>query len=411
MSERHRLSTLEELLKLIRQMPERMLSEEVDIEDTLMRVVGHDLYAPEDLPHFCRAAVDGYALSAIGTRGLSMNRPLLLTLVGGVTKGEMVKTPLVEGTVVKTLAGAMLPPGADSVILPETVDVVDEEHVRIYRPVNPGENVIPVGSDLRSGVLVLPKGHQLRPQDVGILAGLGFDRLYVASRPKVGIISTGDELAKIGDDLKPGTIRDLNTYTLSALVKCNGGMPVSLGIIRDSKLKVKESIQLALQHNELVLLSGASSDKNRAELLEMLSEMGEIYCANLAVKPGQSTIAARIGQKMVFCLPGHPVSTMIIFEVLVKPYLQHIMNYRERETYRVRARISCSIASLPEYDEFFRVKLENRNGEYWATPIAGESALISTLVQADGLIKIPHNKEGINLGEVVEVIGLSGGYL
>ena len=411
MKDARHLSTLEELQKLIHELPDRMLSEEVAVRDALLRVVSHDLFAPEDLPQFCRSLVDGYAIVAAETRGLTGSRPLELTLAGVIAKGAMARTQLSAGAAMRVAAGGMLPPGADAVVQAQAVEAVEEKAILVYHPITPGENVIPVGSDIKAGTLVFPRGYQLRPQDVGILAAIGIDQLYVLSKPKVGIVSIGDELVNVDADLKPGMIRDLNSYTLSSMVKCNGGIAICRGICPDNIPEIKDAILEALRENDLVLVSGASSRENRAIIVGILEEIGQLWCTEVALKPGQATAIARVGQKMVFCLPGHPVPAMIIFDVLVKPYLAKLMNRSGRAAFNLKARLSCNIRSLAGYDEFIRVRLEERAGEYWAIPIAGESLLISTLVQADGLIKIPYTKEIIEMGNLVDVIGLSGGYL
>lgn len=408
MGDIHQLRHLADVMEQLRQMPERMLSEEICIGEARGRVLGHDHYAPEDLPHFSRATLEGYAVSALDLITTGGERACL-SVKGEVRLGEASRLPLASRTTMKVSVGGMLPPGADAVIPTEQV-LVGEGTIEVLTAVVPGEHVIPIGSDLRAGAMVLPKGHLLRPQDIGILAALGFDRIYVFRKPKVAILSMGDEVVEITEDLRPGKVRDLNTYTLSALVDCNNGIPVPKGIIPDDRVRLRSALEEALTSADLVLVSGISSCKTREWFMDLLAGWGQLLCSGIAVIPGQSTFVARVGQKMVFGLPGYPVSAMIMFELLVKPYLDWILNRRQVRSFPLKARITCDIASDAEYDEYFRVRVMARDGEYWAAPIPGESALISTLVQADGLVCISHNKDGLKAGDVVEVTGISGGY-
>lgn len=408
MRDSHQLSRLEEVIKLIRQLPERKLSQEIEIGEALGRIVGHDLYAPEDLPHFSRSMIDGYAISVLDAVGLADGKPATFSITSEIRAGEIARTPLTPRSAVRVVVGGMLPPGADAVVMHEQIEVKGNQ-IEVYPPVSAGQNMIPVASDLRAGSLVLPKGHLLRPQDVGILAALGFDRLYAVRKPKVGILSTGDELVEITEDLKPGRVRDLNTYTLSSLVQCNYGIPVAGGIIPDDRFKIQEALERSLAENDLVMVSGASSLKIREYLIDILSQMGQIHCYALAMRPGRLTLIAQVGDKMVFGLPGYPVSAMIIFELLVKPYLDVLTSHKPGLPFYLQARMKCNVASSVGYDEFFRVKLEFVDGVYWAHPISGEYALISTLVQADGLVHIPYDQDGLKAGDPVFVQGFSGG--
>lgn len=407
MGEHDQLCHLAEVIEKLRQTPERMLSEEICIGEARGRVLGHDHYAPEDLPHFSRSTVDGYAVSALDLITADGER-MRLTVKGELRVGEAARLPLASGTAVKVVAGGMIPSGADTVIPVEQV-VVRGDTIEVMTAVVPGERIIPSGSDLRAGAMVLPKGHSLRPQDIGILAALGFDRIYVFRKPKVAILSMGDEVVEITEALQPGKVRDLNTYTLSALVDCNNGIPVPKGIIPDDAVRLRLALEEALAAADLVLVSGISSCKTRNGFMNVLAGWGQMLCTGVAVIPGQSTFVARVGQKMIFGLPGYPVSAMVMFELLVKPYLDWILNRYQVRTFPVKARITCDITSDAEYDEYFRVRLTEREGAYWATPIPGESALISTLVQADGLACISHSKDRLKAGDVVEVTGISGG--
>ncbi|MCK4260683.1 MAG: molybdopterin molybdotransferase MoeA [Halanaerobiales bacterium] len=405
-----KLSRLEGVIKLICQRPERMLSEEIGINEAFGRIVGHELYASENLLHFSSSMQDGFAVSAMDTFGASNENPITLKIVGEIKRGKNVHIQLESGKAVKVVAGGMLPFGADVVISNLEANLIGESSFEVNRPFSPGENLIPIGSDYRSGDLILSKGHQLRSQDVGILAALGFDYLYVTQKPNVALVSIGCDLLPITEDLRPGCMRDLNAYSLSSLVKCNKGVPVLGGIIEGGPIKMKETVKRLVEENDFLLISSGTINGCRDSLVEIFSQMGEIVCDGIAVNPGMTTFIAEVDKKLVFVLPGHPISAMIIFELLVKQYLDMVTNCREKLVSYLPAKISCDISSRSGWDEYFAVKFEIRDGEYWASPIPNRSVLISTLVKADGLIHIPWDSNGLHSGELVKVQHICGNH-
>lgn len=399
--------SLIEVLETLGQRTKRMLSQEVGIEEALGRVVGHDLYAPEELPHFSRVSRAGYALIARDTFGATREKWNLLEVAGEVKAGEVAKLPLRHGMVFKVDTGGMLPPGADAVAIREDVQVMEDEKVVIQRSYSPGENLIPIGSDLRANQLVLPKGHLICPQDVGILAALGFDTVYVVRQPRVAIISTGDELLEITEDLRPGKVRDLNTYALAAAVECTGGIPIPFGIIPDDPVLLQPVLENAVAESDLVLISGGSSEGSRDYIQRLFESMGQVLCSGIMMKPGKSALVAEINHKLIFGLPGYPVGAMVVFELLVKPYIYQMLNRIEEPKFYIQARMDVEIPGQLGWDQYLSVRLEKRCSQYWAIPIPGETALISTLVQAAGLVKI--SSSGVKEGELVDVRSLSGG--
>lgn len=399
--------SLVEALELIKQRVKGMLSEEVRIEEALGRVVGHDLYASEELPHFSRVCRDGYALIARDSFGATRENPNRLEIAGELVAGEVAKDQLQPGMVFKVTAGGMLPPSADAVAIKEEVQVMDDKVVVIQRPYSPGENLIPIGSDLRVNQMVLPKGHLICPQDIGILAALGFENVYVVRQPRVAIICTGDELVGITEDLCPGKVRDLNTYALAAAVECIGGIPLPFGVVPDDPVQLRSVLEMAVVESDIVLISGGSLGGRRNDNQKLFEAMGEVLCSGIRVNPGKSALIAEINHKLVFGLPGYPVGAMVVFEFLVKPYMYQILNRIDEPKFYVQAGVEKEIPGKPGWDQYLPVRLVNRCGQYWSVPIPGETALISTLVQAAGLIKI--SSHGVKPGEMVEVISLSGG--
>ncbi|TYP54242.1 gephyrin-like molybdotransferase Glp [Thermosediminibacter litoriperuensis] len=380
--------------------------EEVPLLPALNRVLAEDVYSSEDIPAFDRSTVDGYAVMARDTFGAGESIPALLKVVGEIRMGERPEVSLKPGQAMKISTGGMLPEGSDAVVMLEYTQQFDDGTLVIERPVAPGENVIFRGEDVKKGSLVLPKGHTLRPQDLAALAGIGRQKLKVAVPPVVAVISTGDEIRPPGEKIKPGEIRDMNTYSLAAQVQKWGGIPRPYGVVRDDFDELCKVMVEALANSDMVVLSGGSSVGTRDLTVKVIESLGEpgVVVHGLAVKPGKPTILGAVMGRPVVGLPGHPVSAMVIFELVVRPLIFAMLgrpaNYGG---IKVRARIARNIASAAGREDFIRVKLEERDGELWAKPILGKSGLISTMVESDGLARIPPEKLGVGEGEYIEV--------
>ncbi|MFZ5590923.1 MAG: molybdopterin molybdotransferase MoeA, partial [Bacillota bacterium] len=285
------------------------------------------------------------------------------------------------------------------------------------RPVAPGENVVQRGEDMAAGQVVLEPGRSLRPQELGLLAALGLGRVPVLARPRVGIVSTGDEVVPPETMPAPGQVRDINSYALAGQVEQAGGQAQLYGIVRDSAAALQEVLEKALSECELVLLSGGSSVGTRdvsAAVLERLGRPGVLF-HGLAIKPGKPTIGAVVEGKAVFGLPGHPVSAMVVFLLLVEPLLRR-GRYPQTETERqaefpLPAEITRNMRSAAGREDFIRVRLDYQQGRWLAHPVLGKSGLISTMVQADALAWIAAAREGVVAGETVPVRPLGPGGL
>ncbi|MBN1227808.1 MAG: molybdopterin molybdotransferase MoeA [Deltaproteobacteria bacterium] len=383
--------------------------ERVHIINSLHRVIATDIMAQEDLPGFNRSTVDGYALNARDTFGASEGLPTPLYVVGEVKMGESPDFVIKKGECCLMPTGGMLPEGADSVIMVEYSQVLEDGMVEITRPVSPLENVIQSDDDLKKGEIVIKKGSLLRAQDLGVLAGLGIIEVDVFIRPKAAIISTGEELVYIGEKPKPGQVRDINSYTIGALCSSLGVQPIYLGIIRDEFEDLKALIEKGLTKGDVVFLSGGSSVGIKDITLEVFKsfEGMEILAHGVSISPGKPTIIARRGNKTLWGLPGHPASAMIIFHVLVKYLLGKLTGLSTVDKFGgryIEAEIGRNIDSKSGRDDYIRVKCSWSDGKWVATPILGESGLISTMVEADGIIKIDMNTEGIYEGEIVKVL-------
>ncbi len=376
--------------------------------EALGRYLAEDVTCPEDLPPFPRATMDGYAVQARDVFGARESEPVLLRLKGEIPMGVAPEFVLEPGEVARIATGGMLPEGADAVVMVEYTEEIGEL-VEIRRPVSPGENVLLRGEDAKASEILLPQGTKLTPGKIGLLASAGITQVSVRRAPQVAIISTGDELVPPQERPAPGQIRDVNSYSLGAAVKETGGIPLLMGIIPDKVEDLFQAIKKALNQADVVLISGGSSVGVRDYTLRCLSDLpeAELLCHGVAVRPGKPTILARVGNKAVFGLPGQMASALLIFYILVRPLLLHLQGASEKDLKlpSVRARASRNIPSAQGREDYIRVKLyRDQDQTLWAEPIFRRSGLISSMAQADGLLRIPEKSEGIYKGEEAEVL-------
>lgn len=384
-------------------------TETVFTGDALDRVLGKDIVAEEDLPGFSRSTMDGYAVRARDTFGASEILPALLELTGEVFMGQAPAGTVTPGKTMKISTGGMVPDGADAVVMLEYCHNLDEKTIEVNRTVSPLENVIRPGDDLKKGTVVLEKGAVLRPQDIGILAGLGIQNITVHKKPRVAIISTGDEVIPIDQMPGPGQVRDINSYTLNAFCTRAGTIPVNLGLCRDSFTDLREAVLKALDVNDTLWISGGSSVGARdmtIGVLESLDNM-ELLVRGIAISPGKPTIIAKTGNKAVFGLPGHVASALVVAEVFLDPFLSRLSGKTyalEGNHFYQSAELERNIESASGRDDYIRVKLEKKGERFFADPVFGKSGLLSTLVEAQGLLKIDRNTEGLYKGQTVDVM-------
>ncbi len=385
-------------------------SEEVPLGQALNRVLAKAVVASEDMPAFTRSTVDGYAVCAKDTFGASEGLPSLLEVVGEVDMGETPAFELNRGNAARIPTGGMLPAGADSVVMVEYTDELDQRSVAISRSVAPLENVIKRGDDFRSGQEALPAGRRLRAQEIGLLAGLGVHTIPVRQRAKVAIISSGDEVVPVEQKPERGELRDINSHSLAAMVQDWGGVPLQLGLVSDQFQALQDKCREALDQADICLISGGSSVGSRDLTLEVLTSFAdsEILVHGVAISPGKPTILVRTGEKPFWGLPGHVASAMVVFHVLVSPFMSYLngASMALGQGMPIPARLSRNVASKQGREDFVRVKLRQEDGALVAEPVFGESALISTLIRADGLVCVHRHTEGLYAGEMVEVIGI-----
>ncbi len=387
-----------------------METEKIGTTQARGRVVAENLYSRVDLPHFHRAAMDGYAVKAEDTFGAGTSLPAYLKLVGTVEMGKEVTRTLGKGEAMRISTGGMLPPESDGVVMVEYTEEVANQMVEVQRGVSPWQNTIQIGDDIKKGELVFRRGRRLRAHDLGALTGIGISTLTVHRKPRVALISTGDEIIEAEEEPLPGQVRNINQHSLAGLIAECGAELQDLGVFRDDKDTLSQALEKALESADLVLLSGGSSVGVRDIALEAifsLRDAGVIF-HGISVSPGKPTIFAKAAGKPLLGLPGYPVSALVIFDLFAAPLIRKLGGEDATTSSQfqktTRAVLKTNIASRTGREDYVRVSLTRINGTLYAEALPSKSGAIFTLVKADGMVKIDLNQEVIEQGEEVEVI-------
>ncbi len=388
-----------------------MAAENIDLISARGRILAKDIFSPEQLPPFFRSTMDGFAVRARDTFGCSESEPALMEMIHEVKMGHTSRDiTLGPGQAARIWTGGELPQKADAVVMLEYTRDFDENSIAIYRPVVPGENVITAGEDYQKGELVLPRGRILRPQDMGVLSGLGISSLPVYQRPKVAVISTGDELVPADTPAPaPGKIRDINSTTLAALIAEAGGIPILCGICNDDFDALVDRSSKAIDQADILVFSGGSSVGMRDFTLKVIESItdAQLLVHGIAIRPGKPTIIARQHNKALIGLPGHVTSAIVIFYLFVRPLIRKLSGLCASHGLRmVRGRTTQPIASVSGREDYVRVQLTMARGDTGleVAPLYGRSGLIAPLVDAHGLLPIGRDTEGLDKGSVVDVL-------
>ncbi len=426
-------------------------SEPIDVASSLGRVTAEDILAPHPLPDFRRSTVDGFAVRAKDTYGASDSLPAYLVLAGEVPMGDSPKSALEPGECMTIHTGGMLPEGADAVVMLEYTQTVDHGahnasrpadqgekdnknsvnsvgsvvEVEVFKSVAEGENVIAIGEDVNQGQVVQPKGTLVRPAEIGGLMALGITKLRVSKRVRVGLISSGDEVIPPGGSPRPGQVRDINSYTLGALVTKSGGEPVFYGIVGDSFGSLKETAAKALSECDVVVITAGSSASTRDMTADVIDQLGHpgVLVHGINTRPGKPTILGVCRGKAIIGLPGNPVSALVNGYLFLVPVIEKLLGAIPRPKATVQARLTVNLPSQAGREDWWPVRLTTEHTEstekviknvsvdsvlsvvkYDAEPIFGKSNLIFTLAAADGLLRIPPDATGLSAGEMVEVV-------
>lgn len=381
----------------------------ISLDYAMGRVLSQDLTAPEDLPEFLRSTMDGYAVKAKNTFGASEGMPALFEVGGEVLMGEAANVVVAEGKAVKIPTGGMLPEGADGVVMKEYCSLLDEETLEVSRTISPLENVIQPGDDFKQGAVFLNRRHRLRPQDLGVMAGLGLCEAPVFKKPRIAIISTGDEIVSVDKPSRLGQVRDINRYTLGALCRRVGAEPICMGVCPDDFDTLKGMSEKVLMDADSLWISGGSSVGTRDMTLKVFETLPEfeLLVHGISISPGKPTIIGKSGTQPVIGLPGHVASALVVAEIFMTRMISRLSGDTGLGSHLhagVEAELSQNIESANGREDYIRVKLIEEGGNLVARPIFGKSGLISTLVEADGLIRIGMNTEGLYQGERVKVM-------
>ncbi|TAN38742.1 MAG: molybdopterin biosynthesis protein, partial [Candidatus Methanoperedens sp.] len=389
-----KLVTKDEAKRIINRLGIQAGISEVNIQDASGHILAMDVFSEVDVPPFDRAAMDGFAVRAADTFKARENMPITFKLVGSILPGVNPYIQIEYGEAAEIATGAVMPAGADSVVMVEYTRM--DKELFVLRPVSVNENVMHAGADIMAGERLLKKGTALGPREIGLLAAAGKQTVKV-NRLTVGIISTGNELVEPGDQLKPGQIYDINSYSIASAVKECGGEPVHCGIKMDGRKEIEEALKIAAELCDIILTSGSTSAGTGDMMYMLIGENGNLLAHGIDIKPGKPAIIGKVFGKPVFGLPGYPASALTIFNEFIAPVIRKACG-RKKE----RLKIQASLAS--------RVRTGGRSQlvpvgivRGRAYPVDKGSGAITTLSEADGFIEIPSEVEMIEEGEAVEV--------
>lgn len=371
--------------------------EEVDLFNSLARVLCENIISTIDVPPFDRAAMDGYAVRARNTYGTNQFNPKILECIDVVHAGEVTKKKVNKNQCIQIATGAPLPDGANSVVMVEDTEK-EGNKIKIFKPVYPKANVSGKSEDIKKGEIILRKGEVLNPSKIGVLSAIGAKRVKVFCLPKVAVIPTGNEIARVGKRLKKGQVYDINSYTLASIVKENGCIPIIHEIANDTYKEIKNVITDSLKY-DLIVLSGGSSVGERDVLVDVIKDMGEVLFHGVQIKPGKPILCGKIEDRLVFGIPGYPTSCMTNAYLFLAPTLRKIARLPPKKENIIKAKISKRVVSTLGRHQFLTVMVK----EDLAIPVFKESGAITSMANANGYIEIPINVDLIEKGEVVEV--------
>ncbi len=370
----------------------------ISLESGLNRVLSEDIMAQSDLPRTNRSAVDGYAVKASETVGASQTIPRILEIVDGESISKRQAKQIWTGN--------PLPEGADAVVMLENVKLIRSK-VEVWSSATRWENVSKQGEDLRRGSVAVRAGKRLRPQHLGLLAALGMKELRVFEKPKIGVLTTGNELAKSGMKLQKNQIFDSNRLALTALCVELGTETVDLGIARDEVKQISEKLRMGLEESDAIITSGGTSVGAPDLVPDAINNLGKpgVIVHGVAMRPGMPTALAVVNGKPILVLPGNPAAAMLSFEVFGRPLVSKLLGLEREESRPVlKARMTKRITVTLGRKNIVRVRVLQQNGEFLAKPVSARgSGLISTMTESNGYVVTPENVEGIEEGEIVPV--------
>ncbi|MFQ6058503.1 MAG: gephyrin-like molybdotransferase Glp [Anaerolineae bacterium] len=404
--------SVEEALAYILQHFQPLEPERVEILEALDRVLAEDIRSDVDIPPFNNSAMDGYALRAADTAGAHREHPVSLRVVADLAAGRTSDVAVEPGTAIRIMTGAPVPRGADAVVrFEETSEGVSGlgkringlAEVEVYKEVSVGENIRLAGEDIREGELVLAKGTVIRPQEIGVLASLGRREVWVIRRPRVAILATGDELVDIDEPITPGKIRNSNEYSTAAQVQRYGGIPIRLGIARDTSQDLTAKIRQGLaQKVDLFLTSAGVSVGDYDVVKDVLAMEGEMHFWQVRMKPGKPLAFGQIQGVPLIGLPGNPVSAMVSFEQFARPAILKMLGRANLVKPTVRAILEEDVTSSGRR-HFVRAWVTKRDGQYYASTTGAQgSGVLTSMVRANALLIVPEGEIHVQAGQILE---------
>jgi len=391
---------VEEAITRIKAIAPLPLVEQVPLETASGKVLSEDIRADIDIPGFDRSVVDGYAVRSSDTTGAGESVPAMLQLTGRINMGEKAdRYSGVTGSCTYVPTGGEVPKGFDAVAMIEYCERIGDT-VLIKRPLANGENIVLRGEDFHSGEIVIKSGCRLGPREMGVLAAVGCSRVPVYRVPKIGILSTGNELVPVTEVPSGSRVRDVNSYLCSSFVEELGCSPILFGIAPDERGAFQAAVDSAIAVCDALLISGGSSKDERDMTASVIQERGEVLVHGIAIAPGKPTIIGHAGRVPVIGLPGHPASAFIVLTVVVRHLLDNMTGVRSEGPAVMKSIALENIPSMKGRDEYVRVFTTERG----TTPLFGKSGLLNTLVRSNGLVRVPVGSEGVEKGDPVEVL-------
>ncbi len=381
--------------------------ERVPLGESVGRVTADSVSSPEAIPQFARSLMDGYAVRSSDVASARETSPVFLEVVGSVTMGAASDVVPGPGQAVAIPTGAMMPDGCDTVVMVEHTRELADGRIEVLKTSAPGQHVLRTGNDFSKDQTLLGQGHRICELDLGALAACGVSEIQVVPKPRVAILSTGDELVDLKESPSAGQVRDTNALTLAAQLQRVGATAIVKGRVRDEYEKLLRATSSACSDADMVLLSGGSSVGARDHTAGVLRELSgkDLLLEGVAISPGKPTLLANIGGVPVFGLPGHPVSSFVVMHALVSPLVRILAGDNEVPlTSYIEGRLRYNARAAPGRETWVRVLVEkDEHGQYSVLPIHGESAVYSSLLQCNGLLRIPANTEGYAKDQMVTV--------
>ena len=381
-------------------------TEYVMLADAQNRVLADDVVSVVNMPPFVRAAMDGFAIKAVDAKNASRVHPVMLDVIGKIAAGQDAHYKVESGKAVAIATGAKIPKGADAVVMVEYTQI-ENGKVKIFRDIERGRNIALKGEDVKKGQALLRKGTWLTPQDIGIMASVGVSKVKVFKKPRVAVFATGTELAEPGSKRDESSIFESNRHMISSMVRECGGEVVDMGICDDDRDLISSRLRDAIRY-DMVVVSGGTSVGEKDYVPDLINSLGKpgLLVHGVAMRPGSPTGLAVVSGKPIILSPGYPVSAFVAFYSFGRPLLFRMLKTDGPPGAKLIARMTSSINMHEEMRTFVRVKVERRNGNYYAEPISASGAsLLSTLINSNGLV-IVDNKSKLDKGEEVEVVPL-----